>query len=180
MSRRAGVVSGSPGHAVIDPELVSGVCPASNHRQQDEQMNDWPLKSYLELGALPTAVPCFRLHTKHVLWEWGLEEVAHTVELVVSELTTNAVAASARLNGSRYNGSWRPGAPPVRLSLYTDKERVEVEVWDGDDRMPEVQGIDLEAESGRGLLLVATLSSEWGTYRPQGDSGKVVWGVIES
>jgi hypothetical protein len=31
----------------------------------------WPLRSSLELGALPTAVPCACLHVKHVLWEWG-------------------------------------------------------------------------------------------------------------
>jgi hypothetical protein len=31
----------------------------------------WPLRSHLELGALPSAVPCARLHAKHVLWEWG-------------------------------------------------------------------------------------------------------------
>jgi len=26
----------------------------------------------LELGALPTAVPCARLHVRHLVWEWGL------------------------------------------------------------------------------------------------------------
>jgi hypothetical protein len=31
----------------------------------------WPLRSHLELGALSSAVPCARLHAKHVLWEWG-------------------------------------------------------------------------------------------------------------
>jgi anti-sigma regulatory factor (Ser/Thr protein kinase) len=180
MSRRSDVVSGSLCHAVISgPELDSDVCPASNHRKQHiATMNDWPLRSYLELGALRSAVPCFRLHTKHVLWEWGLESFSDSVELIVSELTTNAITASARLNGSRYCGQWRPGVPPVRLSLYSDKERVVVEVWDGDDRIPEAQGIDLEAESGRGLLLVATLSSEWWIYRPEGSSGKCVWGMV--
>lgn len=179
MKRRAGVVSGSLCHAVIDPELDSGVCPASNRKKQlTITMNDWPLKSYLELGALPSAVPCFRLHTKHVLWEWGLEGLSESVELIVSELTTNAVAASANLTGSRFDGRWRAGVPPVRLWLYSDKERVVVEVWDGDDRMPEPRGDDLLAESGRGLLLVESLSAEWGTYRPEGASGKCVWATV--
>jgi hypothetical protein len=44
--------------------------------------------------------------------------------------------------------------------------------------MPEAQSIDLEAESGRGLLLVESLSTEWGTYRPAGASGKVVWAIV--
>jgi hypothetical protein len=48
-------------------------------------MNDWPLHRFLELAALPTAVPCARLHAKHVLWEWGLADLADNVELIVSD-----------------------------------------------------------------------------------------------
>ena len=54
-----------------------------------------PLLSYLELGALPTAVPCARLHARHVLWEGGLNGLAPDSELLVSELVTNAVNATA-------------------------------------------------------------------------------------
>jgi len=39
--------------------------------------DEWPLRSYLELGALPSAVPCARLHAKQVLWEWGKQRVLH-------------------------------------------------------------------------------------------------------
>jgi hypothetical protein len=178
MSRRAGVAS-EMASTLVGPfrdESSSGVCPASNHEMF--AMTDWPLRSYLELGALPSAVPCARLHAKHVLWEWGLKSFSDSVELVVSEFVTNGQRASAGLIGSRYHGEWRPGVPPIRLSLSSDKERVLVEVWDGDDRMPELQGDDLLAESGRGLLLVATLSTEWGTYRPEGTSGKCVWACV--
>jgi anti-sigma regulatory factor (Ser/Thr protein kinase) len=167
--------------AVVRPgsapaEHRSGAGPALHAEESSEA---WPLRSYLELGALPSAVPCFRLHVKHVLWEWGLEEeLAATVELVVSELVTNGQRASAQITSSRYKGVWRPGVPPVRLWLHSDKERVLVQVWDADDRMPEPQVVDPEAESGRGLLLVATLSTEWGTYRPEGASGKCVWAML--
>jgi hypothetical protein len=141
-------------------------------------MNDWPLKSYLELGALPSAVPCFRLHAKHVLWEWGLEAISGSVELIISELTTNAVAASEGLIGIRYYGQWKPGVPPVRLSLCSDKVRVLIEVWDGDERLPELQAGNLWAESGRGLLLVENLSETWGAYQPEETSGKWVWASV--
>jgi hypothetical protein len=123
-------------------------------------------------------VPCARLHAKHVLWEWGLAEFTETAEIIVSELTTNAQKASVGLITSRFGGRWRLGAPPIRLWLYSDKERVLIQVWDGDDRMPKPQGMDLEAESGRGLLLVETLSTEWGAYVPEGASGKVVWAML--
>jgi hypothetical protein len=156
-----------------------GLCPAPNQQKQLITMTDWPLRSYMELGALPGAVPCARLHVKHMLWQWGLGIFIETAELVVSELTTNAQKASVGLIGSRFDGRWRPGLPPVRLWLCSDKERVFIQVWDGDDRLPQRQGIDLDAESGRGLLLVETLCAEWGTYKPRGDSGKIVWGLIE-
>jgi hypothetical protein len=130
------------------------------------------------LGALPGAVPCARLHAKQLLWEWRLDDLAATAELLVSELVTNGQRASARLTGSRYEGRWTAGAPPVRLWLNADEERVLILVWDGDCQLPEPQGIDLEAESGRGLLLVETLSSEWGAYPLEGSTGKIVWTVV--
>jgi anti-sigma regulatory factor (Ser/Thr protein kinase) len=141
-------------------------------------MTDWPLRSYLELGAFPSAVPCARLHTKHLLWEWGLEDFTDSVEVVVSELVTNAITAAGSLTSSRFGGHWRPGVPPVRLTLYSDKERILIQVWDGDHHMPETRADDPLAESGRGLLLVTTLCTEWGTYALEDASGKVVWAII--
>jgi anti-sigma regulatory factor (Ser/Thr protein kinase) len=129
----------------------------------------WPLRSYLELGALPGAVPCARLHARHVLWEWRLEERAETVELLVSELMTNAVRAS---------GDLAAGAAPVRLWLCSDRTRVVIQVWDGSAQMPVRHDAEPETEDGRGLLLVESLSAGWGSYRPEGSSGKVVWAIV--
>jgi hypothetical protein len=172
----ADAVSGS--HPRIGgPELGSGVGPASTQRGRATEAS-WPFSSYLELGALPSAVPCARLHAKQMLWEWGLDDLTDTLELLVSELVTNAQRASAEYMGSRYGGQWTAGAPPVRLWLNADNGRVLVQVWDGDSQLPQLQGIDLDAESGRGLLLVDTLSSEWGAYPLEGSSGKVVWASV--
>lgn len=134
----------------------------------------WPFQSYLELGALPSAVPSARLHARFVVAEWGLEPIADTVELIVSELVTNGVKASQALNH----------LPPVWLGLSGEVDRVLIAVWDGnegpvqtaaarDEELP-----DLEAEGGRGLLLVDSLSAEWGVYRLDGGNGKVVWSVV--
>jgi len=136
------------------------------------------LWTYLELGAFDSAVPCARAHAKELLWEWGLSDVAETVGLVVSELITNAVQASKGLAGAWHRGTWRAGAPPVRLWLSSDRARVLVQVWDGDHRLPERSEVqDLEAESGRGLMIVNGLCEAWGAYRPDAGSGKVVWGI---
>jgi anti-sigma regulatory factor (Ser/Thr protein kinase) len=139
----------------------------------------WPLRSHLELGALPGAVPSARLHVRLVLSEWGLQESAETIELLVSELVTNAVHASQGLERSQYHGRWRPGTPPVRLWIESDREQVLVRVWDGNDQLPERQEPELDAEHGRGLLLVESLSAKFGVYKPERSSGKVVWALCE-
>lgn len=135
----------------------------------------WPLQSHLELGALPTAVPCARLHARQVLWEWGLDKLAETAELLVSELVTNAVKATAG----------RDRLPPVRLWLSSDKERLLIEVWDADPRppvpaSPAENGIPaLTNEGGRGLFLVAALSQRWSWYAAREWGGKVVWSELQ-
>ena len=71
---------------------------------------DWPLQSFLELGALPGAVPCARLHARHVVREWGLAALGDGTELAVSELMTNAVQVARAMSQ----------ADPVRLWLLSD------------------------------------------------------------
>ena len=56
----------------------------------------WPLQDFIEYGALPSAVPSARLHTRQIVWEWGLTALTETVELLVSELVTNGIAATHR------------------------------------------------------------------------------------
>jgi anti-sigma regulatory factor (Ser/Thr protein kinase) len=75
---------------------------------------EWPLESFLELGALPGAVPCARLHARLLMVEWHLARLSENVEILVSELVTNAVTASRSLDQ----------AFPVRLWLRSDTERV--------------------------------------------------------
>ena len=130
----------------------------------------WPLRNSLQLGALPTAAPCARLHAKHLLWEWGLKEIAGTAELLVSELITNGVKAAQAMEQK----------PPVWLRLSTNNIQLLVEVWDGNTWPPNPRELEdglpaLEDEGGRGLFLVATLSDRWNWYLTQEPIGKVVW-----
>src|ERR1700735_5386910 len=46
----------------------------------------WPLRDFLEYGALPSAVPSARLHARQIAWEWGLPALSENVGLLVSEL----------------------------------------------------------------------------------------------
>jgi anti-sigma regulatory factor (Ser/Thr protein kinase) len=128
---------------------------------------DWPLHSHLELGALPGAVPCARLHAKQMLWEWGLAELGESTELLVSELATNALEASQAMGSV--------SAATIHLWLLSDKTHVLVLVWDRNPQPPVRNDATDEDESGRGLLLVESVSEAWGWYFPDHLGVKVVW-----
>jgi anti-sigma regulatory factor (Ser/Thr protein kinase) len=132
----------------------------------------WPLHTFLELGALDGAVPSARLHTRHVLREWGLAGFAESAELVVSELVTNGVKATRAL-----------AQAAIRLWLFSDQRQVAVMVWDASGQPPVRMDVNDDAENGRGLLLVDAVSEQWGWCFP-GDTpagnhhGKFVWAII--
>lgn len=140
--------------------------------------SDWPLQSHLELAALRSAVPCARLHARQVLWEWSQAALAEAVELLVSELVTNAVQASAQLAGDQRARADACGMLTVRFWLASDRLRVLIQVWDSCEWMPQRQEPRPEAEIGRGLLLVEALSSEWGASVDTQWGGKVVWALL--
>jgi anti-sigma regulatory factor (Ser/Thr protein kinase) len=135
--------------------------------REPESPPRWPLQSRLELAALDTAPACARKHAKAVILEWGLPALADTAELLISELVTNAVRASAALP-----------SPIVGLWLVCDGQSIVAHVRDSSNVMPEIRDADLDSASGRGLLLVEALGKDWGAYRKA--TGKVVWVLIDA
>lgn len=92
-------------------------------------------------------------------------DLAATASLLVAELAANA-ALHGRVRGR--------GA---RLVVTVDETTLRVEVTDArGDRLPTAQRPDSGGESGRGLLLVETLSDDWGVC-PRHPGGKTVWAV---
>jgi anti-sigma regulatory factor (Ser/Thr protein kinase) len=141
------------------PEQDSGAGPAIT--------GGWPLVSSLEMAALPSAVPCGRLHARQVAWEWGLEHLANDAEILASELLSNAIKASLSDHGDGL----------VTLRLLADREQLIVEVWDRSPFSPEPRQAGDDAENGRGLLVVEALSSRWG-FRRVSLVLKVVWAEL--
>ena len=136
-----------------------------------------PLQASLGLGALPSAVGCARLHARNVMHEWNLPSIADTVELVVSELVTNAVHASTGPDGRpKYDA--KTGLPHVHVRLSYDRAQVLIEVWDQDPRMPVAETAGHDDESGRGLMLVEALCERWDSAVTPGWDGKVVWAEV--
>jgi hypothetical protein len=171
----------SSGTSTVTPRFPTGVAHAAEGRtgippvpalpsqlQGTMMAGRWPLRDFMELGPLPEAVPCARLHTQHILWEWGISRLGESAGLVVAELMNNAVAASRAL----------PWLSPVRLWLLSDRLSVVVLVWDASPQPPQPGAIDLDAENGRGLLLVEAHSDRWDWYTAQGIGGKVVWALV--
>lgn len=140
--------------------------PPSWHR--DVICAAWPFRDFMEFGSLSGAVPCARLHARQMLWEWDLAKLLADVELLVSELMTNAVAASSAAGQ----------VVPVRLWLLADWSQVLVLVGDTSPRPPVQMGTGEDAEGGRGLLLVESISQQWDWYPSSAVGGKVVWALV--
>jgi anti-sigma regulatory factor (Ser/Thr protein kinase) len=127
----------------------------------------WSLTDRLDLGCLPSAVPCARLHTQAILAEWGLGHLTDTAELVMSELVTNTLQATQSANL----------ASPLTIYLHANDAWLRVGVWDALRQPPDQHPQDLTADHGRGLQIVAALSHAWGTYHPT-HGGKIVYALI--
>ncbi|MGE7389629.1 SpoIIE family protein phosphatase [Streptomyces sp. NPDC004126] len=113
--------------------------------------------AYWFLDPEETAPGRARRFARRALARWGLEELSDSLELLVSEVVTNAVRYAER---------------PVTLRLLrTDVLRCEV----GDDspQLPRQRRARDTDEGGRGLFLVNRLARRWGATRLS--SGKVVW-----
>ncbi len=116
-----------------------------------EAVGDW------RLPREPRSVGRAREMARAQLISWDLEALVDTVELLVSELVTNAL---------------RYGEGEIRLRLLRDRTLV-CEVWDAGLVQPRRRRARDTDEGGRGLQLVGLLSAAWGSRRTP--RGKTVW-----
>lgn len=117
------------------------------------------------LERVPESAELARSLVRGALESWGLLRMGEPARVVVTELVSNAVR-HAQGDGLRVT--------VVRLS----PERVRIGVVDRDRTRPQVKPMSLDAESGRGLVLVEAMSSVWGVDLLPG--GKEVWADLEA
>jgi anti-sigma regulatory factor (Ser/Thr protein kinase) len=103
----------------------------------------------LSLTAGPAAAAESRRRVREAIETWGVPADSDTAVLLTSELVTNAV---------RYAGG------PVRLFVTCSCGHLRVYVHDGSREWPAPLEKSVDAEDGRGLMLVASLATDWGCY----------------
>jgi hypothetical protein len=166
-------------NAADAPTLVPPVIPPHPSSPQGGWLTAFPLRSFLELGAYPTAPGSARGHARNVLGEWRLGHLSDAVLMVVSELVSNSVAATSAVR-------WEAELPPVRLWLLggagaSGSGEVLVVVWDAVAEEPVLREAGAADESGRGLAIVDCLSGrQWDWYLPgPPHGGKVTRAMID-
>ena len=122
-------------------------------------MEHRPLSTTLEVSADETATRSARTLVRDLCATASIgPQAVETAVLLVTELVSNAIE-----HGGGY----------ALVDADVDRTRLRVCVRDSDPRLPSAQLAAIDAERGRGLLLVDALSSRWGAA-PR-DDGKVVW-----
>lgn len=117
------------------------------------------------LRAAPSLVPVARSRAIAQLRGHGVwldSDAAGAIELVVSELVTNAVLHA--------------GAGVLTLGLYVRGLRLVIDLHDGNPRPPVRRSADDDSEGGRGLVLVEAMSLSHGWTRTE--RGKRVWAEL--
>lgn len=124
------------------------------------------LRHCFALPAHPESVAGARRLTRSRLAEWRLSGDAHDAAiLIVSELVTNAVVHTMSTR--------------VVCELRCDEDRLRISVQD-QGRQPGGPRLSLTAdgEHGRGLLLVDSMSTAWGSVDAGNSSGRIVWAEL--
>ena len=115
------------------------------------------------LGSSPATAGAARRYVRGVLSGYDVnEKVMGTVELLTSEVVTNALL-HARGAGV--------------LSLHVSSTTIRVEVEDPSSLMPARRQAGVDAVSGRGLTIVDGLAASWGVE--PGCQGKRVWFEVD-
>lgn len=137
----------------------------------------WPLSSATPpLAALPTVPALARLFARATLHTWHEDSLVQDAELIVSELTGNAVAASSDTDGRPVYVDGR--MPVIRVYLLTDGVHLLIKVFDQAPGIPVLREATEDEEIGRGLILVNAIAGKWGWKPAKGQPGKVVWAQI--
>jgi anti-sigma regulatory factor (Ser/Thr protein kinase) len=109
--------------------------------------------AWISLAPRPTGVSVGRCFARSKLTRYKDDDFAYSVELVVSELVTNAYRA-VEASKCRVQGV-------IRLGVHCTNRWVHVCVQDSAPKMPDPREASETDESGRGLQIVEALAVLW-------------------
>ncbi|MEV0229288.1 ATP-binding protein [Nonomuraea sp. NPDC050786] len=118
----------------------------------------------------PASVHSARSFTTGALSGWGLGELIENMELVVSELATNALRHGLRLEEAHRTC-------PVHMSLVRRGPLVTCAFTDPGASVPVLRYPGPLDTGGLGLHIVESLSHRWG-WSALAPHGKIVWAVL--
>jgi anti-sigma regulatory factor (Ser/Thr protein kinase) len=118
----------------------------------------------VQLSTGPVAAAEARRQVREALRTWDVPVDSDTAVLLTSELVTNAIRCEA--------------SATVMLTISCAYDQLRVDVHDTSRALPVLVDAAGDAETGRGLWLVATLATEWGFYRTP--AGKAVYFTLAS
>jgi anti-sigma regulatory factor (Ser/Thr protein kinase) len=121
------------------------------------------------LDPVPESAGRARRIVRALLPDWGLGRLVEDVDLVVSELVTNALLHSGEDTAVTED--------PIRFELELSEGRLTACVIDSSPLPPRPEEAADTAESGRGLVLVEALAADW-DWEDRPD-GKAVWAVFD-
>jgi anti-sigma regulatory factor (Ser/Thr protein kinase) len=125
-------------------------------------------KYRIRLMADLAAAAAARTEVAEAIRAWRVPVDPDVAVLLTSELVANAITHGTG-----------PDGDSILLTVACDSARLRVDVHDDSGDLPVLSEclLDAETESGRGLLLVTSLSAEWGFYPTA--AGKAVYFTLE-
>ena len=118
------------------------------------------LRGYrVRLSTGPAAAAEARRQVRAAIRAWDIPVDPDVAILLTSELVTNAIRHEV--------------TGIVMLAITCSRGQLRVDVHDTSRALPMLIDAAADTETGRGLMLVATLSAEWGFYRTS--AGKAVY-----
>jgi hypothetical protein len=121
------------------------------------------------------AIGAARSFTFQTMHKWGVTDRADDIAAVVTELLTNAIR-HALPQAQHASGTLSPW--PIKVGLLHPGSHVICAIADPSAELPKLRAPDWQDESGRGLLVVSSLSDHWGCSAAPDEQGKVVWGAF--
>jgi len=104
----------------------------------------------VQLATGPAAPGEARTYVRMAIRNWEVPVDPYVAALLTSELVTNAIRHER--------------GETVTLAIDCSRDQLRVDVHDTSRSVPAPVRAPAEAETGRGLTLVATLADEWGFY----------------